>query len=537
MHSVIFKYLKYLNLNVSKNYFEELVVSNANFPSLLSISDVLERLSIRHDIGQVNKESLRNLEFPYVLHIDKKEGDLVFVKNEKDLDRNEQKLKNWSGTVIKIYSKEIVNNKTNEELIKEENFTKHTLICLLISIGIIVFFAGISDISWSMGLLSLTAAVGITIGYFLVAKDVGIEYDSIKSFCYSVKRKKSGCDAMLNSNKVNFLGNITFSDLTITYFSFQIVVLGLSNHFSSFYSILAIISYILIPIVVFSLYYQYFKVKAWCQLCLIVDAILIIQALIITYQSIRGLYIEDVQFIKIIFSISLFTTILGSTILVKKAQKTIIRVKTEKFTYKRVVQSVSVFLHLLLGQRMVRATPIQGEIALGNSIAPIKIIMVSNLYCNPCKLQHKIIDELLMAYPEKIQVSIRFLQSNEENGRITPSQYILGYWLKNIYETSNVTDRALEMLQDWYEMMDLEKFTYLYPLKIGSLLNTVQSIEREQSLWFRESKIVKTPTIFINGHLLPEEYNLENLASLIPELSEYYENTPIQLENTIPVEV
>jgi hypothetical protein len=37
------------------------------------------------------------------------------------------------------------------------------------------------------------------------------------------------------------------------------------------------------PIILFSLYYQYFVAKTWCRLCLVVIAILLVQAGVLGY--------------------------------------------------------------------------------------------------------------------------------------------------------------------------------------------------------------------------------------------------------------
>ncbi|MDY8138212.1 thioredoxin domain-containing protein [Aquimarina sp. 2201CG5-10] len=538
MYKVIFKYLKYHKINISKKYFENLIVSNANFPSLLGISDVFERLSIPNDIGKINKENLNDLEFPYLLHMDDGEGDLVFVKDKKALVKNTSKLKRWSGTIIKIYPDQNIKNKKNKESLKEEKLTKTALTFFLVSIIALLLISNIKYIFWGDGLLLLCSLLGLTSGYFLVAKDVGVKYASVENFCHSGKENKSGCDEILSSDAAQVFGIVKFSDLVFSYFLFQTILFSISNYLSSGHLIMAILSFLTIPIIFFSIYYQYFKAKTWCRLCLMVNAVLIIQAVVFGFQFSTSLEIIGITFLEVIVSFLLFVIIITALVMVKGYLKEIGMVKIDTFKYKRIAESVSVFSYLLLGQRMVKTTPIPKEIILGNPSAPVKIIMVSNLYCTPCKLQHEIIDELLVTYPEKVNITLRFLMSGkDDNQKITSSHYLISYWLKKVHNKERETNMAMKMLHDWFEMMDLDKFKERYPLDAEDLNEESKYIEEEHFKWVEESGIEKTPTFFINGHLLPEAYSLENLASVIPELAENFQNTQMQVENILLEEV
>ncbi len=534
MYRVIFKYLKYHNINISKSYLENLIISNANFPSILSVADALERLSIQHDIGKINKESLTDLEFPYVLHIDNRKGDLLFVKNKKDLDKNKEELRFWKGTILKIYPNQLTKNKMNDESLKKENFRTKVALVFLGSIITLLFISGAFYSIGINSILLLCAIIGVIVGYFLVAKEVGVKYASIENFCHSEKEGKSGCEEVLNSDAAQILGSIKFSDLVLSYFSFQILLISISSYFSSSYLILTSLSIATLPIILFSIYYQYYKVKSWCRLCLVVNAILGVQAIVLGFRFFKDFNTSNMELIEVLISVLLFLILFTAITLIKGNLKQMNDNKIHFFKYKRVVESVSVFSYLLFGQRMVKTTPIPKEITIGNAKAPVKITMVSNLYCNPCKTQHEIIDDLLRTYPDKVKVSIRFLLSGKDIDReITSSHYILSYWLKYIYTKDNATEMAMMMLHDWFETMDLKVFKKQYPLDQEDLNAESKKIEEKYFEWANESEIERTPTFFINGHLLPSNYDLENLASLIPELVESFQNTRMELDNTV----
>ncbi|MEW7277074.1 vitamin K epoxide reductase family protein [Aquimarina sp. 2201CG1-2-11] len=539
MHKIVHKYLKHQGINIASRYLEDLIVSNANFPSILCIADVLERLSISCSIGKINKTDLIGLEFPYILHLESEEGDLVFVKNKKSLHKQKEKLKGWNGTVIKIFPERGVRTQKNEDVLRKENLTKRMISFLLISVfGLLLISKTTYHLEWDEALLLLSAIVGSITGYLLLTKDLGIENIVVEKFCQTVKGKKSGCDQVLNSKTAQIFGKVKLSDLVFTYFSFQIILIGSSNYFDVSYYILPIVGFITGPIILFSLYYQYFTAKTWCQLCLVINAILILQLVMYSFNTSVSFENTSIQPLALVASLLIFISLLSSTVLIKNGHKELRDSRLSLYDYKRIFESVTVFKFLLQKQRKIKTNPILKEIVLGNATAPIKVLMVSNLYCEPCKIQHKILEELLLTYPEKLQVSFRFVLNNKEGYHdITATDYIISYWLKNIEGKVNAVDITLEMLSDWYDLMNLKKFMFLYPLKKNDVIEKDKATEEAFFNWLHESRIEKTPTIFVNGYLLPDQYTLENLAAIIPELSESIYNNQLPKEKIIFEEI
>jgi hypothetical protein len=53
MEQVVVKYLEYLDVPISKDYFKKCMLSHPDYPSLLSLADTLERLGIDHQVGKL----------------------------------------------------------------------------------------------------------------------------------------------------------------------------------------------------------------------------------------------------------------------------------------------------------------------------------------------------------------------------------------------------------------------------------------------------------------------------------------------------
>ncbi len=69
MEQVVVDYLKYLGIPVSEKYRKKIILSHPDYPSLLTISDTLEKLGIPSQIGRIEKRHLPKVEFPFLTQI------------------------------------------------------------------------------------------------------------------------------------------------------------------------------------------------------------------------------------------------------------------------------------------------------------------------------------------------------------------------------------------------------------------------------------------------------------------------------------
>ena len=160
---------------------------------------------------------------------------------------------------------------------------------------------------------------------------------------------------------------------------------------------------------------------------------------------------------------------------------------------------------------------------LGDPDAQIKIIMASNPYCNPCKDQHEVVSKLISSYAGKVSVAFRFVRSGKDmNDRPNGLQYLIWYWLHNIYGKSNESERLDGLLHDWYSYMDLEKFKKKYPVKTAFDYDFIESIESQHYDFMQLNGIHQTPTFFVNGYQLPTTYTMEDILSMVPGLVHFF---------------
>ena len=75
--------------------------------------------------------------------------------------------------------------------------------------------------------------------------------------------------------------------------------------------------------------------------------------------------------------------------------------------------------------------------------------------------------------------------------------------------------KTQKALDDWYlaEKKDYESFANKYPMN-GELAKQKDKLKAMND-WCKKEKITHTPTIFINGYKLPDEYHLHDLIDVI----------------------
>lgn len=533
MEIVVTEFLSALKVRVSKAYVQHLVRAHPDFPSLLSVSDVLTRIGIRNVAHRIEKSEILSIPFPYLLPLDKGKGDLLLIKDAKDLDRNKERLEQWGGIVLQAKGNINVLDRLGSKLYKDEEKIKISAVLLFLIVTSLIGFGASRVFSWPLFSLIITSIAGLIVGYLIAAKQLGKNFKVIDRFCNS--GKQTNCDKVLGSD-VKFLG-IHFSDAVLIYFLFQFLSTLCLIYFPSlnltFWQGLEILGLGAIPFVAFSLYYQKFVAKTWCKLCLIVSVIIIGQFSIFLLKWSSGNFLsvlENGLNLELIFFFLVLAIVVCTTILVKLLIKRASQLDTSTRISNNLKHSPEVFRHFLFKQRKVDVEPIDGEIVIGNPKAPVHILMISNLYCQPCKDRHQSVHELFSMYPELFCLTLRFVRSgNDLVSRTHTVRYLLSLWLEKVKGMDNESELALTLLHDWFRIWDLAKFKRNYVI---TGVSEKEAVNLEDSIyaWIDRNEIYLTPTFFINGYKLPTEYTIDDFKVLMLALAHQQSHAKLALQ-------
>ena len=178
--------------------------------------------------------------------------------------------------------------------------------------------------------------------------------------------------------------------------------------------------------------------------------------------------------------------------------------------YNRIKYNTEIYQTLLEKQPAINHS-IEGlGIDIGNPESKNTIVKVCNPYCGPCAKAHSLIENLVDQNLAKAKIIFTTTTAETDHGK-KPVEHLLAL------ASYNDEAKTKSALDDWYlsAKKDYETFASKNPMN-GELAKQSEKIEKMDA-WCRQMQISFTPTIYINGHQLPEVYSLEDLKYFLLE--------------------
>lgn len=155
---------------------------------------------------------------------------------------------------------------------REEFFMKSKKWVLLAGIVALFVYLFVSNGIYrhvSTVLLTLLDLAGLYATYLLVRKSLNIHDKSADRVCKVLQ--EGGCDHVLELKASKFFGLFGWSEVGFAYFT---VSLGCLLIFPQWTNYLALCNVLCLPFTFWSIWYQKFRAKTWCTLCVTVQCIL-----------------------------------------------------------------------------------------------------------------------------------------------------------------------------------------------------------------------------------------------------------------------
>ncbi|NUM81809.1 thioredoxin domain-containing protein, partial [bacterium] len=288
------------------------------------------------------------------------------------------------------------------------------------------------------------------------------------------------------------------------------ILVPMYNETLSVLSILMHLNLFTLPYTLFSIYYQIFKLKKLCWLCLCVQGVLWLEfAITFSFleRNINPLTYTSLQ--PLVFGFLLPTFV---WILIK--QPLILASQTSKWRYEslRFRNNPLVFGALLQQAPKVDIGRLPVEIEIGVPHAPHCLTIVVNPKCKPCSHAHREFEELLEDFPEHIRGNFRFLywKENDEDKRVV--QHIIALALSG---QQNLSYEALSKWFSYSETKDIEIWKNLFSLNNEVTVSVVEEIIECHLQWAKNVGVSGTPSFFLNGYPLPEGFKLRDLRAYL----------------------
>ncbi|GHT19387.1 hypothetical protein AGMMS4957_03760 [Bacteroidia bacterium] len=510
-NNIFVSFLELLNVKHTREFSGRYFHEHPHKYNLFGISKMLSDYGIANAGTKIeNKdEEIFNIELPFIAHFGG--GDFVIVYkieqekvwciwNEQEISLSlSEFIDAWSGVILLAEtSKDSIepNYKVNR---KKEILNAAQTYMLLFAGGLLLLLAYIRNslfADWGLTLLLLLNFAGIYIGYLLVQKQLRIHSKYADKICSLFKQ--SDCNNVLESKAAKLWGVFGWSEIGLGYFSANALILLFLPQLVSYVAILNIFALLYS---VWSVWYQKFKAKQWCALCLIVQILFwLVFATNLTFGFIQ---MPDFNMANWLLLGCIFVfPILGFNILIPKISKERL-VQHLKQEINSLKADDDVFKVFLKKQTHYEVDKSDSQIRFGNSDANLQITILTNPFCYPCAMMHKRIEKLLKAMDE--QICIQYIFSSFEPSLDFANKYLIAAFLVHN------TDIFRQIIGDWFDKGKLLKEQFFKDLHLSIDSFTVETEFQKHEMWRGKTQIRGTPTILVNGYQLPENYKIEDL--------------------------
>lgn len=525
---VALAYKRLLNINVTDSTLLIDIEENPFFPTLLSISDTLDRYNVNNSAYNFTLEEFSDLNAPFVTIIDIPEVGRDFVLVTKITDsvvsyiygRNKAEkmdrlkfIQRFKNVVLFAEPDQNSGEKNFLDQLKIEKTEKiknKSWFAAIITLFVLIFVINLTSANaLAYTIISILKLAGVTIAALLLAYDLDQNNTFVKNLCGT--GTTTGCDAVLNSEAAKFFG-IGWSEIGFFYFTFTSLLL-FTPGFSFIYKAgwLSLFNAIAAPYIIFSIYYQLFIIKQWCPLCLTVQAILSAELIWnilyfwIPVHSFLFLVPGSIMPLLQIIFLALLPIVIWYSLkpyLVKAKDY-----NTYKSAFKRLQNNPEIFRSLLMQQPKAADNWQSLGIDLGNPNASNTIIEVCSTSCNPCGEAFSKMEKLIKDH-KNIKLKVIFTGSKDDY-----SAPIVRHLLA--VATQNSILKTEQAIHDWYFTFKQDYATFAAKYPVNEELTPQNAKIDAMSLWCSKSEIIHTPTIFVNGYRIPENYNIDELIFIL----------------------
>ncbi|CCG52198.1 Probable transmembrane protein of unknown function [Flavobacterium indicum GPTSA100-9 = DSM 17447] len=503
MLNTIIAYLHRLGFNHKLNEFKNNYYSHPNYPSLLAITDSLNLVGIENVAANVPFNNINNLPNKFVAElvvnnkndffIIEKVDDEFFISNE-NFKRKQYSFQSltvfWTGLILLV--------EENESPTTKENDSRYSNFILLAIIGLcLVLLKNNSFYTIVQLILSLTGlflSLEINKSFFSGSKDIESKFCNYGN--------DFSCNDIIKSNTEIFKKHLSFVDLPILFFSFSFL---LQVFFPNLIEIIGLLSLLSSPVILYSIYYQKFKAKKWCVLCLSVSFVIILNSILflLNFNSPKVDFVDVFNVFFLMLIVYMFWKVIKKNILknndLQNQNNALLRFKRDKEIFEKLSKNVelnSANLNL---------------IELGNENARNTIILFISPSCPHCHKAFKESIEIIEKFPEAYNLKIGFNVNvnNNENPFIDVVFIIL-----RLHSSNGDYKNALI---DWHiRNMEIEKWKEKWEMTVISTKNEIEEI-KNQFNWCLQNDFHYAPVRVFNGFLLNENYDLKDVFYFVDD--------------------
>jgi len=334
-------------------------------------------------------------------------------------------------------------------------------------------------------------------------------------FCRLIK--KGNCTSVLDSRYAK-IGSVSLSEIGLGYFLFNTSLLLFNyGNIEAAISIVTWSYMFALPVTVASVYVQYKIIKSWCLYCLLVQ-LLIWLGFLTGFKHltipVHANWLNQVR-IAALSGIAILAGLVIVNIFIRQASK--IRLLSKDLS--RFKGNTSIFQKLLADTVPVK-TENAGALTFGTPNSHFLLTMITNPFCEICKLTHKQIKDLYNKNRERFSLEIIF--SIDSSTPYDPESDIIfavcAYFVSLYHSGTCSQEDVLEILDDWYTTGVKNPEHWLKERRSGINKEVGRAVIQKHINWCKENLKNIVPVIFINHRLKPAVYRIKDLGVFVEKL-------------------
>lgn len=509
------------NIRVNKDELKLQIASHPSYPSLHAVVGVLDHFNVPNIALRVvaNHETLESCPQSFLAMVNEEAIEkLVLVEKRRSMIRVTHQDKRqtilsgvdfmaqWTGIVIAIEETKGV-KESNHFILPPAALTFLTIV------GIVALFAPVVLFSpWIVKIQVFLSAIGFGISVLLVREDFGMQLKFTQRFCNLNER--TSCQTVLESKGANLFNEVKLSDLCILVFGGILI-----NHLFFYYQGISLLPYLFvlsvgsIPFVIYSLYYQYIKLKVWCPLCLGIVGVLSFEFMSLWFFANQGVSFFNIRSLALFLAVFIISTAFWAFLKpMLQKERDLEALQVEHYKFKR---SFSIFNALLKEEtnKRVSQVSIPNEIILGNPNADLHLVLVTSPLCYYCKEAHRDV-KYLLEKSKNIKISLRFISETKDT-----SNLLFKMVSELLYNYHNKEESVFHNFLNQLYRKELNVASWANP-KNNHEAPLYNKVMDEQRQWTQDNDISFTPALFVEGYLFPKEYKRKELLYFIEDLLE-----------------
>ena len=511
--------MKIAKVKVTETTLKSKLLQHSDFPTLISLSDVLTDLKVDNMATRINPSQLSEIPLPAIAHfedgsgygtIHKIENNQVEWLHEKMGIRKESIAEfshKWQGITLLTQPNE---NSGEENYAKNrrseiiENLRNPFIISgLLLILGYFIgnHFNNLSfENTTSFYAFFITKFAGVIVSCFLIWHSIDASNSFLRSVCEL--NSKTNCGNILNSEAAKIFGWLTWSEIGLFYFAGGFLSFLFTNNLIETLFILKWLNVLALPYTVWSVYYQAFVAKEWCVLCLTVQVLLWVEfiALLPISFTLNGEMTNSLINLSLCFlSVTILWAFIKKPLQISgrfdETYNTLQKIKFDPDFVKGILSKERMLPPIFEGMKVLK---------MGNPEAENVITLALSPSCASCGRAFGEVQKLVHTNSQ-FKCEIIFAGSNR-------TKNIVGQVVRNIF--SSPIEKMENVTQNWFQDTKQDLQNWKEKNILFENINESVSQMNFHLHWLELAGVESAPAIFLNKVELPSIFGVANIEKL-----------------------